>query len=307
MRVVIVGTGNQGRKRLAAAGKDVVATVDSLAPGATYRQIVQVPLESYDAALVCTPDEAKPNALRFLLAHGKHVLVEKPLLADASQVRQLGELAHAHRAVCYTAYNHRFEPHIVQLRELIESGKLGDIYQARFFYGNGTARDVRHSAWRDQGPGVLADLGSHLLDLVPFLFGRPRSDFVSWGGQRCENRSFDHFRFGTTSAPVLGFEVSLLSWKNTFSIDVLGERGSAHLDGLCKWGPSRLTVRRRVLPSGRPEEETQTLQQPDPTWATEYQHFQDLCRSGGNTIEKDLWINAVLHRLVQPSPGRAAA
>ena len=32
------------------------------------------------------------------------------------------------------------------------------------FYGNGTARLVRDSAWRDQGAGVLPDLGSHLLD-----------------------------------------------------------------------------------------------------------------------------------------------
>ena len=39
------------------------------------------------------------------------------------------------------------------------------------FYGNGTARLVRESAWRDAGAGVLPDLGSHLLDTARFWFG----------------------------------------------------------------------------------------------------------------------------------------
>ena len=41
------------------------------------------------------------------------------------------------------------------------------------FYGNGTARLVRDSDWRDQGSGVLHDLGSHLLDTVAYWFGQP--------------------------------------------------------------------------------------------------------------------------------------
>ena len=46
-------------------------------------------------------------------------------------------------AVCYTAYNHRFEPHFVRMREVIASGELGALYHCRMFYGNGTARLVR--------------------------------------------------------------------------------------------------------------------------------------------------------------------
>ena len=38
------------------------------------------------------------------------------------------------------------------------------------FYGNGTARLVRNSYWRDQGNGVLSDLGSHLVDTSKFFF-----------------------------------------------------------------------------------------------------------------------------------------
>jgi hypothetical protein len=91
--------------------------------------------------------------------------------------------------------------------------------------------------------------------------------------------------------------MSLLSWRNTFSIDVIAERGSAHVHGLCKWGPSTLTVRRRVFPSGRPTEEAHVVEQPDPTWATEYREFHGLCAAGRTSLAKDLWIDGVLHRL----------
>ena len=100
---------------------------------------------------------------------GKHVLVEKPLVAEDDWVlEELSEVARSTGAVCVTAYNHRFEPHYMRMRDLIHSGDLGRIFSIRMFYGNGTARLVRDSAWRDQGAGVLPDLGSHLLDTLKF-------------------------------------------------------------------------------------------------------------------------------------------
>jgi predicted dehydrogenase len=307
MRSLIIGLGVQGRKRAAVAGTDVAATVDPAPPGANYRSLDEVPFDSFDAALVCTPDRAKLPLLRRLLAHGKHVLVEKPLLAAAGQLQELADLARGTGAVCYTAYNHRFEPHVVRLQELLAAGTLGTVYQAKFFYGNGTARDVRGSPWRDQGTGVLADLGSHLLDLVLFLFGAVAGPFRPWAAHRFENRAFDHVVFASAGRPTLQFEVSLLSWRNTFGIDVVGERGSAHLHGLCKWGPSTLTVRERVLPSGRPKEEVRTVAGPDPTWALEYAHFRELCRMGGTNLANDVWIGSALNEIASQAGEALAA
>src|SRR6516165_9485881 len=81
MRVVIIGLGNQGRKRCAVAAADVVATVDPAIADASYSHISEVPLDAYDAALVCTPDDAKIPLLTTLLENRKHVLVEKPIIA----------------------------------------------------------------------------------------------------------------------------------------------------------------------------------------------------------------------------------
>src|SRR4051794_17783581 len=124
MRVIVLGLGVQGYKRLRVAGADAVGTVDPVNPEARWRRVEEVPVDGYDAALVCTPDEPKLEILGHLLSRGKHVLVEKPLFAPSdAAISELEAVARANGAVCYTAYNHRFEPHFVRMRDLIRSGE----------------------------------------------------------------------------------------------------------------------------------------------------------------------------------------
>lgn len=294
----MIGLGVQGRKRLAVAGKEVVATVDPFNVEAQYRHVQDVPLSSYDAALLCIPDEAKLELLSYLLSNRKHLLLEKPLFAsNPSDLVHLKALAEANHTCCYTAYNHRFEPHFVRMKTLIESGRLGRIYNVRMFYGNGTARLVRDSDWRDKGAGVLPDLGSHLLDTALFWFGPQNAPFTVFSANHFENRSPDHVSFGSNGSPVLQMEVSLLSWRNHFYCDIFAEAGSAHIQSLCKWGPSTFTVRDRKLPSGRPNEDSVMLVQADPTWEIEYRHFKSMCETGESNIDNDIWINDVLSGL----------
>ena len=300
MRCIVVGLGVQGYKRIKYAGEDFVAAVDPVNTEAPYRAVEDVPLQDYDAALVCIPDEPKINVLTYLLSNGKHVLVEKPLwVKDDQHIEDLEKLARGKGLVCYTAYNHRFEPHYVRMRDLITSGGLGQVYHCRMFYGNGTARLVRESLWRDQGAGVLPDLGSHLLDTITFWFGKICEPFEVMFVNCFENRSPDHVVIGRSrSKPSLELEMALLSWRNHFTCDVFGEKGTAHIRSLCKWGPTSFTVRSRILPSGRPPEKMWTLAQDDPTWALEYSHFKDLCHRGtGTDLSNDLWLNKELRRL----------
>ena len=277
MKVVVVGLGNQGRKRRAVAGEDVVATVDPCNPEADHRELGAVGAGAYDAALVCTPDKAKLAVIEELVAGGKHVLVEKPLLVGFDDNLRLEALAAETGAICYTAYNHRFEPHLARVKKLLDEGTLGKLYNARLFYGNGTARDVKESVWRDQGMGVVGDLGSHLLDLSLFLFGDRVGDSatacVPWSRTCYENAAPDHAIFSLRGEFEVAMEVSLLSWRNSFKLDITAEKGSIHVDGLCKWGPSEFVVRHRVLPSGKPDEERRAIERDDPTWALEYRHL----------------------------------
>jgi scyllo-inositol 2-dehydrogenase (NADP+) len=300
LKVVVIGLGVQGNRRRAVAGADFVAAIDPVNPDAWYRRTEDVPLEDYDAAIVCTPDEPKVALLEYLLSKGKHVLVEKPLWAGRDEdIERLERIAADNKVVCLTAYNHRFEPHYVRMRETLQSGVLGEVYHCRMFYGNGTARLVRDSVWRDSGAGVLPDLGSHLLDTARFWFGPLAHGFVVHSARCFENRAPDHVVIGSRgSRPQLELEMTLLSWRNHFTCDIFAERGSAHIRSLCKWGPSTFTLRMRVLPSGRPVEQPITLVEPDPTWAFEYAHFKALCAGRAKTdLSGDLWIQRTLRRL----------
>src|SRR4029077_19523788 len=102
----------------------------------------------------------------------------------------------------------------------------------------------------------------------------------------------------------LELEMTLLNWRNHFTCDLFAENGSAHIQSLCKWGPSSFTFRRRVLPSGRPPEETITLAQDDPTWDIEYAHFKSLCAAGHQTdLSRDIRLNQMLRALGRDAVG----
>lgn len=302
MKVIVVGLGVQGYKRRRYAGEDYIASVDPVNKEADYQNIFDVPLNSYDAILACIPDKPKVELIKYALENSKHVLVEKPLWADKGNViLDLENLAKKKEVVCYTAYNHRFEPHFVQMHDLISSGDLGKIYSCRMFYGNGTARLVRDSEWRDRGGGVLPDLGSHLLDTCLFWFGPKLGEFKLRAVHNFENRSPDHVVISSEkNQPRIELEMTLCMWKNHFTCDILAEKGTAHIESLCKWGPTTFSHRLRVLPSGKPSEIPVTLVQEDPTWENEYNHFKNLISSGSITdLSNDLWLHKNLKRLGQ--------
>ena len=305
MRVAVIGLGVQGVKRKRFAGADCIATVDPVNPDATYRPIGEVDPASYDAALLCVPDGPKQALIDYCIAQRKHVLVEKPLAAAGeASLSAMEASAREAGVVIYVAYNHRFEPHFMAMRDLIAGGSLGRIYRCRMFYGNGTARLVRESAWRDRGAGVLPDLGSHLFDTARFWFGDICEKFRVVCADRFENLAPDHVVVTSEAAePRIELEMTLLSWRNHFTCDVYAEHGSAHIESLCKWGPPSLTVRRRVLPAGRPAEQRVTLVEDDPTWATEYAHFTAMVADGAPTdLSGDRWLHRVLGGLAREVP-----
>jgi hypothetical protein len=95
---------------------------------------------------------------------------------------------------------HRFEPHILRLWLL--DRRSSTVYLARFFYGNGTARDVRDSGWRDRAGAPRPGIAPPGLRSSCSAQGR-RSPGV--GSHRFENRSFDHVRFGFEGHTALDF------------------------------------------------------------------------------------------------------
>ena len=292
MKVIIVGLGVQGKKRMKVAGKDVVATVDPFVKQASHKSIYDVAINSYDAVLLCVPDEIKINLIIYFLKNNKHILVEKPLLSKNKQdLNKIKSLVKKNKKICYTAYNHRFEPHIINMKKMIKSKKLGKLYSCRMFYGNSTAKLVK-SNWRDKGKGIINDLAPHLIDICHYFFGKNSCNFKLITSAKFENNSPDHaLLISEKSKPKIHLETSYIMWKNDFTCDLIGSRGSAHINRLCKWGDSIFTYRKRKIPSGKPKDIKKSLFIKDPTWKLEYEYFKNLIKKEKKTdFSKDIWI-----------------
>ena len=300
MKVLVVGLGVQGRKRSELLGENLVASVDPQSIGATYLEVTDVPIDSFDAVFLCVPDDQKIALMEYFILHKKHVLVEKPLISKSPS--KLTEIeAHANKAgvYIYTAYNHRFEPHFKAMKNILDSGELGKIFSVRMFYGNGTSQLVKASPWRDHGMGVVSDLAPHLLDTLAFWFGANKLDELLVRSHNFETIAPDHAAVHASIRGVaVNFEMSLCMWRNSFFCDIIGDKGSAHISSLCKWGPSVLTIRNRVLPSGKPPEELRELEMSDPTWELEHEYFFTQILNGARTnFATDIWIAETLNEL----------
>ncbi|HEX4835443.1 MAG TPA: Gfo/Idh/MocA family oxidoreductase [bacterium] len=293
MRYLVVGYGNIGTKRKAVLGERCVGTVDPFNADADYESLSACPPETYDAAVLAVPNQAKIDLMESLLAQGKHVLVEKPLVfPDVITAERLRQAAESHKVVWYTSYNFRFEPHVTALRRLVADRAVGRIYRVRMFYGYGTAGTVA-GTWRDDTRGVLQDLASHLIDLTGYVFGRFGAEFRVWERAAHELTGVDHCILATTDRQIV-IECSYLSWKNRWSIEVVGEGGALHMEGLTKWGPSELVIQRRRRPSGVPEEKREVVDGPDPTWAADIAYFERMVETGQTSYDNDVWLSRTL-------------
>jgi scyllo-inositol 2-dehydrogenase (NADP+) len=297
VRYLLIGLGNIGSKRRALLGDRCVGTVDPFNAAADFRKIQDCAAGRYDAAILAVPNQVKLELLRALLGLGKHVLVEKPLLLPNREMGQEHKrLAHQRHAVWYTSYNHRFEPLIETLKHELDKGTIGQVYHGRLYYGNGTVGNILGS-WREAGLGVLDDLGPHLLDLVGYLFKCAGIEVIPWCLERHEAKSYDHCVLATSDRRFI-MEMSFLSWKNRFEVDLYGDRGSLHLRGLCKWGPSELTVHRRVFPSGVPQERRESAGGTDVSWQRDLEYFERLVATGETSLENDWWISRAIQQAV---------
>ena len=301
MSVGIIGYGIQGKKRSKYLKKKLNFIFDENLKVSKYTKITNLNLDYVSSVFLCVPDNVKLKLINFFLLREKNILVEKPLILNISDLKKI-EKNNKSKKLIYTAYNHRFEPGIIKKKKKIQLGSIGRIYNVNVFYGNGTSLLVKKSSWKDNGKGVLTDLGSHIIDILLYIFPKYNFTFDLIHKNSFENKSYDHVFFKTTNTKLKIFcEATLLSWKNKFYIDVVGEKGSLHLNGLCKWGPSYFTHRIRKFPSGVPKENIRKYNLNDPTWGKEHAYFFKNLNIRNNKfyLRKDLYISKQLQRLIK--------
>jgi predicted dehydrogenase len=112
---------------------------------------------------------------------GKVVYVEKPMAADYAECLRMHEVSESTQIPLYVAYYRRFLPYFIRVKEILNSGILGNILYANIQLNNAPGMNDRHRdtlPWRVipdiAGAGHFYDLACHQLDLMEWFFGTAR-------------------------------------------------------------------------------------------------------------------------------------
>ena len=138
-------------------------------------------------ALVADPDiyvvhNTTPNHLHVpvilaALAHGKHVISDKPLAVTAADARMLLDAANKAGVVHAVTFNYRGNPLVQHAREMIAAGDLGPVHFIHGAYLQDWLLEDTDFSWRlepEKGgeSSAVGDIGSHWCDLVQHVTGR---------------------------------------------------------------------------------------------------------------------------------------
>ncbi|MEK6397053.1 MAG: oxidoreductase [Terriglobus sp.] len=129
-----------------------------------------------ELVVVATPNDSHFPLAAAALQAGKHVVVDKPFTLDLKEAQELKRLAEQHNRILSVFHNRRWESEINGAREMLRSGKLGqvthyELHQDRF-------RPNVRVRWRENpgpGSGLWFDLGPHMIDATIHLFGMPEA------------------------------------------------------------------------------------------------------------------------------------
>lgn len=174
-----------------------------------------------DAAVVAVPTAFHEEVALQLAAAGVHALVEKPISSDVVSGQRIVDAFESQGLVGAVGHIERFNPALQSLRQRLEAGELGEVYQI---------------ATRRQGPfpsriadvGVVKDLATHDIDLTSWL-AQSRFAMVSAHTTLRSGREFEDMVSVTAQLENHVITNHLVNWlspmKERVTV-VTGERGA---------------------------------------------------------------------------------
>ena len=135
-------------------------------------------VESKDIDIIdiCTPTYLHKEMTLATIAAGKHVFLEKPAALNYGEAKAMADAAEKGGVLHYLNHNYRRVPAVTFAKQLIEEGKIGQIYHWRGAYLQDWIMDPSFPLiWQLEkdkaGAGPHYDLNSHSVDLARYLVG----------------------------------------------------------------------------------------------------------------------------------------
>jgi phthalate 4,5-cis-dihydrodiol dehydrogenase len=125
-----------------------------------------------EAVYISTPHELHAAHARLVAAHGKHILVEKPMALSLADCAAMIDMARAAGVVLMVGPSHSFDAPIRRTRELIASGAFGELRMIQAMnYTDWLYRPRRPEELDPSAGGVLVNQAPHQVDMVRLLAG----------------------------------------------------------------------------------------------------------------------------------------
>ncbi|NLJ74430.1 MAG: Gfo/Idh/MocA family oxidoreductase [Firmicutes bacterium] len=259
--------------------------------------------DEVDGVIIATPHYDHPPLAIEALQAGCHVLIEKPAGVYTKQVREMNEAAERSGKVFGIMYNQRTNPLYEKVRDLVQSGEVGDLkriiwivtdwYRPQSYYDSGGWR----ATWRGEGGGVLLNQSPHQLDLWQWMVGMPKRirafmEFGKFHDIEVEDDVTAYFEYSNGATGV--FITSTGDAPGTNRLEISGTKGKLVVeDGkLTFW---RLRVSERVFNA----EYTGGFGEPE-CWKCEIPVSSKTTGHPGITRN---WVQAILHGTPLLAPG----
>ena len=201
IRLGIIGAGNRGIQSFAQGfaqhHSDVVEIVAVADPNTERAQAglksINVEAEIHvspeemlerkdiEAVVIASVDSLHADHCVMALAHGKHILVDKPLATTAADCLRVIEAFRKADKLFYMGFNLRHDPVLKCLKELLDAGTLGRIFSIHAIehYNGGRTYMARWNRLREFSGGLWVHKGSHDFDIMNWLLGGSRPVRVS--------------------------------------------------------------------------------------------------------------------------------
>jgi predicted dehydrogenase len=131
-----------------------------------------------DAVSIASPPFMHRDDAVLAFSHGKHVLCEKPLARTVEEAEEIVAAARRAGTACGVAFEFRFDASRQALKELVVNQHLGPLREIEFTHLTTMLRRTseRKRGWwfeKARGGGIIQAFGSHMIDAVTWLAGRP--------------------------------------------------------------------------------------------------------------------------------------
>ena len=135
-----------------------------------------------DIVYVATPPDSHRELALKVLAAGKPVYVEKPMAMNHAECLDMIAAAERSGQRLFVAYYRRALPYFLKVKELLDSGAIGEVLsvEVRYFRPESPGdRDPARLPWRLRrevgGEGYFCDMAPHTLDILDFLLGEMKT------------------------------------------------------------------------------------------------------------------------------------